>query len=57
VRRSKEVHTDRLHAMLVSVMLGKPVFAYETLDQKLEAVYEHSLRGRPGVTVTFVKHA
>ena len=43
--------------MLVSVMLGKPVYAYETLDDKLEAVYEHSLRGLPGVEVRFIKHA
>jgi polysaccharide pyruvyl transferase WcaK-like protein len=57
VRGAKEVHTDRLHAMIVSIMLGKPVFAYETVDDKLEAVYEHSLRGRPGVDVRFVKHA
>jgi hypothetical protein len=57
VRGAREVHTDRLHAMLVSVMLGKPVFAYETLDDKLEAVYDHSLRNLPGVSVKFIKHA
>jgi|WetSurMetagenome_2_1015567.scaffolds.fasta_scaffold48201_2 hypothetical protein len=57
VRGAREVHTDRLHAMLVSVMLGKPIFAYETLDDKLESVYEHSLRGRPGVDIRFVKHS
>jgi exopolysaccharide biosynthesis predicted pyruvyltransferase EpsI len=57
VRGAKEVHTDRLHAMIVSVMLGKTVFAYETLDGKLEAVYDHSFRGLPGVTVNFIKHS
>ena len=50
IRRSKEVHTDRLHVMLLAAMLGKPVFAYETSYQKLESVYEHSLKEWADVT-------
>lgn len=53
VRDAAEVHTDRLHVMLLAVMLGKPVIAYQTLYGKLEAVYEHSLKGMTGVNVTF----
>ncbi|HEY8518624.1 MAG TPA: polysaccharide pyruvyl transferase family protein [Gammaproteobacteria bacterium] len=45
VRQAAEVHTDRLHVMLLSAMLGKPVFAYPTSHGKLEAVYRHSLAG------------
>jgi len=43
--RAKEVHTDRLHVMILSAMLGKRVFGYKTLYGKLENVYEHSLKG------------
>jgi len=42
VRCASEVHTDRLHTMLLALMLGKQVFAYETSYGKLEAVYEYS---------------
>ncbi|HEX6998144.1 MAG TPA: polysaccharide pyruvyl transferase family protein [Gammaproteobacteria bacterium] len=45
VRDAAEVHTDRLHVMLLAAMLGKPVFAYPTAYGKLEAVYRHSLAG------------
>jgi exopolysaccharide biosynthesis predicted pyruvyltransferase EpsI len=45
VRQAAEVHTDRLHLMLLATMLGKPVFAYETFYNKLEGVYKHSLEG------------
>ncbi|OHB67425.1 MAG: hypothetical protein A2Y76_03860 [Planctomycetes bacterium RBG_13_60_9] len=44
VRSAAEVHTDRLHCMLLAVMLGKPTFAYPTTYRKLEAVYEHSVK-------------
>ncbi len=44
VRSAEEVHTDRLHVMLLAAMLGKPTFAYGTHFRKLESVYEHSLR-------------
>ncbi len=44
VRAAAEVHTDRLHAMLLAVMLGKTTFAYPTAYAKLEAVYQHSLK-------------
>ncbi len=53
VRSAAEVHTDRLHCMLLAVMLGKPTFAYQTAYGKLEAICEHSLRGR--APVEFVK--
>lgn len=45
VRGAKEVHTDRLHCMLLAVLLEKPTFAYPTAYNKLEAVFEHSLKG------------
>lgn len=41
---AEEIHTDRLHVMILSAMLGKKVFAYPTLYGKLENVYEHSLK-------------
>lgn len=49
VRSASEVHTDRLHCMLLAVMLGKPTFAYQTAFCKLEAICEHSLKGRAHV--------
>jgi exopolysaccharide biosynthesis predicted pyruvyltransferase EpsI len=55
IRRSIEVHTDRLHVMLLAVMLGKPVFAYSTCYGKLESVYKHSLRFLNDANVTFIK--
>ena len=45
IRHAAEVHTDRLHVMLLAAMLGKPVVAYGTSHNKLETVYHHSLRG------------
>lgn len=53
VRRAKEVHTDRLHTLLLSVMLGKPVFAYPTSYGKLEAIYEHSLKSWSNIKFVF----
>lgn len=44
IRRAGEIHTDRLHVMILGAMLGKTVFAYKTLYGKLENVYEHSLK-------------
>jgi exopolysaccharide biosynthesis predicted pyruvyltransferase EpsI len=44
IRSAAEVHTDRLHCMLLAAMLGKRVFAYSTAYGKLEAVYEHSVK-------------
>jgi exopolysaccharide biosynthesis predicted pyruvyltransferase EpsI len=44
IRSAAEVHTDRLHCMLLAAMLGKKVFAYPTAYGKLESVYAHSLR-------------
>ncbi len=49
IRSAAEVHTDRLHCMLLAVMLGKPTFAYSTAYGKLEAVCEHSLKDRAHV--------
>lgn len=49
VRSASEVHTDRLHCMLLAVMLGKPTFAYQTAFGKLEAICEHSVKGRAHV--------
>jgi hypothetical protein len=56
VRGASEVHTDRLHALIVSTMLGKRITAYDTLDSKLEDVYDHSLKGLPGVQIKFTRH-
>ena len=44
IRNAAEVHTDRLHVMLLSAMLGKKTFAYRTAYNKLESVYMHSVR-------------
>jgi exopolysaccharide biosynthesis predicted pyruvyltransferase EpsI len=44
VRRAEQVHTDRLHCMILAVLLGKQVFAYPTAYNKLETVYEHSIK-------------
>lgn len=44
IRSAAEVHTDRLHVMLLAAMLGKPTYAYPTAFRKLEAVYEHSVK-------------
>jgi len=44
IRSAAEVHTDRLHCMLLAAMLGKPTFAYPTAYGKLEAVYAHSVK-------------
>ena len=50
VRGARAVHTDRLHTMLLSAMLGKKVFAYPTSHSKLEGVYEYALKGWADVT-------
>ena len=50
IRQAKEVHTDRLHVMLMAAMLGKPVVAYATSYGKLESVYNRSLAGWADVT-------
>lgn len=42
--RAGQVHTDRLHCMILAVLLGKEVFAYPTAYAKLESVYEHSIK-------------
>lgn len=61
VRSAAEVHTDRLHVMLLAVMLGKPTVAYSTAYGKLEAVYAHSLKNWaqvqfvPGTQVSCVR--
>jgi exopolysaccharide biosynthesis predicted pyruvyltransferase EpsI len=52
VRRASQVHTDRLHCMIMALLLGKPTFAYPTAYSKLEDVYEHSIKS--WATVTFV---
>ena len=43
IRAAREVHTDRLHVMLLATMLGKKVYAYPTAHGKLEGVYFYSL--------------
>lgn len=50
VRCAKEVHTDRLHVLLLAAMLGKKVFAYQAIYDKLENVYNHSLKDWADVT-------
>jgi exopolysaccharide biosynthesis predicted pyruvyltransferase EpsI len=56
VRSASVVHTDRLHCMILAVLLGKKVFAYPTSYRKLEAVYEHSIKSMFGSSceVTFL---
>lgn len=55
VRRAGQVHTDRLHCMILAVLLGKEVFAYPTAYAKLEGVYEHSIKS--WTTVHFVNQS
>ncbi len=55
IRRASVVHTNRLHGMILAVLLGKPVVAYPTTFRKLEDVFEHSLRSIEGVNVRFAK--
>ena len=50
VRAARNVHTDRLHTMLLAAMLGKKVFAYPTSHSKLESVYGYALKGWADVT-------
>jgi len=52
VSRADQVHTDRLHCMIMALLLGKEVFAYPTRYDKLEGVYEHSIKA--WATVNFV---
>ena len=52
VRRSYEVHTDRLHCLILAVLLGKRAFAYPTSYGKLETIYEYSIK--PWAKVSFV---
>lgn len=44
IRSAQEVHTDRLHVMLLAAMLGKLTYAYPTTFRKLESIYEHSVK-------------
>ena len=53
VARASQVHTDRLHCMIISLLLGKEVFAYPTAFGKLEGVYAHSIQS--WAKVHFVK--
>jgi len=53
VQRASEVHTDRLHCMILALLLGKEVFAYPTGYSKLEGVYEHSVKS--WASVRFVR--
>jgi exopolysaccharide biosynthesis predicted pyruvyltransferase EpsI len=43
VSQASVVHTDRLHTMILGVLLGKEVIAYPTAYSKLEQVYDHSI--------------
>ena len=43
LKDAKEIHTDRLHITIASIMLGKKVKVYNTLYGKIEKVLTHSL--------------
>jgi exopolysaccharide biosynthesis predicted pyruvyltransferase EpsI len=45
LKRAKEVHTDRLHVMILGAMQGKKIYGYPTSYGKLNNIYEHSLKG------------
>ena len=55
IRAAAEVHTDRLHVMIMAALLGKPVFAYGTSFGKLEAIYNHSMVDWADVTFVTVE--
>jgi exopolysaccharide biosynthesis predicted pyruvyltransferase EpsI len=44
INRAGQVHTDRLHCMILASLLGKEVYAYSTAYGKLEGVYEQSMK-------------
>jgi len=50
VTRAAVLHTDRLHTMILGVLLGKRVMAYQTAYSKLEEVYLHSMSEWADVT-------
>ena len=45
INRADQVHTDRLHCMILASLLGKEIYAYSTAYGKLEGVYEQSMKG------------
>jgi exopolysaccharide biosynthesis predicted pyruvyltransferase EpsI len=51
IRAARAIHTDRLHVLLLSAILGKKIFAYPTTHGKLEGVYQHSLASWADVTL------
>ena len=51
ISRASEVHTDRLHCMILALLFGKPVFAYPTSYSKLEDIYHHSIKSWAAVTL------
>ncbi len=55
ISRAAQVHTDRLHCMILAVLLGKEVFAYPTAYLKLESVYEHSIKSWAKVNFVEIK--
>lgn len=44
INDASEVHTDRLHVMIVSILLNKKTCIYRTAYDKLETIYEHSVK-------------
>lgn len=44
VQKADAVHTDRLHCMIISVLLNKKTYAYGTSYGKLESIYNHSIK-------------
>ena len=45
------IHTDRLHVGIAAALLGKEVYLYDNCYKKISAVYEFSLKNRPGLNV------
>lgn len=48
-----EIYTDRLHVGILGAMLGKKVYLYKTKYDKIQGVYEQTLRFYPNVIKMF----
>lgn len=49
VARFEEIHTDRCHGAITAAMMGRRVVFYRNSYFKNQAIYDHSLAGKPHV--------
>lgn len=53
VAHAGDIYTDRLHVGILGAMLGKKVYLYKTRYDKIQGVYEQTLRFYPNVIRMF----